>query len=120
MITQKGYEELIKLESIRTLRVFLKLVQLSDLNNNITIKQVELSKLLNLKNKANVNVAIKELLEKDFIRKKAKGKKITYILNPGFVVTQKGYEELQEEYNVLEEFDFNEIFDDLKGVDINV
>lgn len=81
--------------------MLLKLMQLADLNNSIAIKQVELAKMLNLKNKSNVNVAIAELLEKGFIKKKTENKKTTYYLNPSYHLTTKGFTELQENYKYL-------------------
>ncbi|MFH5851685.1 hypothetical protein [Clostridium perfringens] len=101
MITQKGYEELVKIDSIRTLRVFLKLAQLSNFEGNTSVTQSVIAKELNLKNKSNVNISIAELFQKDFLRKKIEGKKITYYLNPDYFVTPKGYKVLQEDYENL-------------------
>lgn len=102
MLTDLGYNELIKLDSLRTIRVFLKLVQMRDIDNSIKITQKELSAKLNLKNKANVNSSIAELLAKDFIKKtKDKDNKTVYYINPNLCVTQKCYTELQKKYNAI-------------------
>lgn len=114
MITQEGYNRIIELDSIRAIRLFLKLVQLAN-DNKITITQTQLAKDLKLKNKANINVTISELIEKGFIKKRTEKNKITYFINPKFVVTQKGYEVLQKEYqifNVKFDFDFDILLSD--------
>lgn len=111
MITQEGYKKIIELDSIRAIRLFLHLIQLSN-DNQITITQTQLAKDLKLKNKANINVTISELIEKGFIRKRVEKNKITYFINPKLFVTQKGYEVLQREYESYN-IDFDKILDGL-------
>ena len=110
MITQEGYKKIIELDSIRAIRLFLHLIQLSN-DNQITITQTQLAKNLKLKNKANINVTIAELISKDFLRKKNEKNKITYFINPQLVVTQKGYETLKAEYESCN-IDFDSLLDE--------
>ena len=108
MLTNAGYRALIELDSIRAIRLFLKLMQLSNSYSNVTVTQVELAKMLNLKNKANVNIAINLLIEKNFISKSCNNKQITYYINPDFFVTQVGYSVAREEYTKSkEEYNLN-------------
>lgn len=110
MLTNEGYENIIRLESLRAVRVFLKLMQLSSGYGSVTITQVELAEMLNLKNKANISIAINELIEKEFISKSSNKKQITYYINPNFYVTQKGYNVLQQQFiKSKEDLKFNEL-----------
>ena len=114
MFTDEGYNKIISLDSIRAVRVFLKLAQLSNDEGNIKVTQSQLSHMLNLKNKANVNIASAELIQKNFIKKKIENRSITYFINPNLFVTQKGYEVLQGRYNILDT-DLDKLLDELKG-----
>ena len=98
MLTDEGYKKLIELDSLRAVRLFLKLIQLSNSYSNVTVTQVELAKMLNLKNKANVNIAINLLIENDFISKSCNNKQITYYINPDYFITLRGYRVAKEDY----------------------
>lgn len=115
-LTSEGYEKVIELDSIRAIRVFLKLVQLANDEGNIKVTQIELAKILSLKNKANVSVAVSELIEKNFLKKKVENRIVTYYINPKLVVTQKGYEVLQNQYDSLN-INFDKIIDELNMED---
>lgn len=102
MITLRGYSAIMKLDSKRDIKVLLTLMELGEKSGVVVIKQSKLADMVGLKNQANVNASLNNLIKADCIAKQC-GKQITYYINPKLFVTRMCYEDAIKKYNAAKE-----------------
>ncbi|MDM0489873.1 hypothetical protein QTH65_13490 [Clostridium perfringens] len=130
MLTTIGLQVLNELESIRTLKIALNLLDKADKDNICRITQVELGLILKMNHRSNISLAVKELENRNFLKKIQEKRSIYYMLNPDFFLNGGSYLDIKEKYELLktthrkqDDFNIDECLDDIlndmnKGVGV--
>ncbi|MBI5987326.1 replication/maintenance protein RepL [Clostridium perfringens] len=101
MLTTKGLQVLNKLESIRTLKIALNLMDKVDKDNICRITQSELGLILKMNHRSNISSAVKELENKNFLKKIQEKRSVYYMLNPDFFLNGGSYLDVKEKYDSI-------------------
>ncbi|MGU8221718.1 hypothetical protein ACV3T6_13010 [Clostridium perfringens] len=101
MLTTIGLQVLNELESIRTLKIALNLLDKAEKDNICRVTQVELGLILKMNHRSNISSAIKELENKNFLKKIQEKRNIYYMLNPDFFLNGASYIETKRKYDSI-------------------